>query len=327
MPCSCLQIGFRSKHVNPKTGLRKIVFSRNEALHPVIEQPTPFGICRHCRLKKSRDWGLRVALESTLYEKNSFITLTYSPEHLPKHGFLDYEAPVLFMFRLREAFGEGIRSYGCAEYGEKFSRPHYHICLLNFDFPDKKILKRSTANFGKYKRENYIYDSKKLQDLWPYGHSSIGTLTLESASYVARYCTKKISGPKALRHYELPPDEQTGEIHSLPPEKSVTLSRRPKGLGYPWYEKYGDYVRRHDKVNYDGRSYPVPQYFDSLTEKIDPDRFEEIKEIRRRNGRIANQNLKNDAAAGGVNEFQRMLTIEHAQELSFKRLIRGIEHG
>lgn len=315
MPCSCLQIGFRSKHVNPKTGLRKIVFSRNEALHPVIEERMPFGICMHCRLKKSRDWGLRVALESGLYDQNSFITLTYRDEDLPKKGFLDYDAAPLFMMRLREKFGSGIRSFGCAEYGEKFSRPHYHICLLNFDFPDKKILKKSQANFGTNYRENHIYTSEKLSDLWPYGHSSIGSLTLESASYVARYCTKKITGNTAEKHYS-----------GFPPERTIAVSRN-RGLGYPWYEKYGDYVRTHDKVTLEGRSYPPPKFFDKLTEEVDPDCFEEIKERRRIQGAQAQQKIKNDAAFGGINDFQRILTIERCQELSFKLLKRGIENG
>lgn len=325
MPCSCTQIGFRSRHVNPKTGLRKIVFSRNEALHPVVEQPVPFGICIHCRLKHSLQWGLRVALESTLYENNSFITLTYSPKSLPKHGFLDYSAPVLFMKRLREYYGSGIRSFGCAEYGEKFSRPHYHICLLNHDFSDKKIVGNSQANWGKLKRENPIFHSEKLQDLWPYGHTTIGTLTLESAAYVARYCTKKIGGKDSEAHYEFI-DESSGEILKRPPEKLVCPSMR-RGLGFPYYEKFGQYIRDHDRVNFGGRSYPVPKYFDSLTEKIDPDRFEEIKEMRRRNGRIATDKLRKDAADGGINDFQRLLTIERCQELSFKLLKRNIENG
>lgn len=325
MPCTCSQIGFRHRHVNPKTGLRKITFNRNEALHPVEEQQVPFGICMHCRLKHSREWGIRVALESTLYPNNSFITLTYRPQKLPPHAFLNYDAPVLFMKRLREEFGSGIRSFGCAEYGEKFSRPHYHICLLNFDFPDKKIIGKSTANFGKNSRENNIFSSEKLTSLWKEGHTAIGALTLESAQYVARYCTKKISGKAASKHYETC-DENSGEIFDRPPERAISISRRP-GIGFPWYEKFGKYVRDHDKIWLEGRAYPPPKYFDSLTEKIDPDRYEEIKKIRRVNGARSSDKLRADAIRGGVNDFQRMLTIERCQELSFKLLKRGIENG
>lgn len=300
------------------------MFSRNEALHPVIEQPTPFGICIHCRLSHSQSWGLRVALESTLYDQNSFITLTYSPQNLPKHGLLDYNAPVLFMKRLREEFGEGIRSFGCAEYGEKFSRPHYHLCLLNFDFPDKKILGTSKANWGKLQRENPVYSSEILQRLWPSGHTTLGTLTLESASYVARYCTKKITGKDAPYHYDFV-EQQYGEIIKRPPERLICASRA-RGLGFPYYERFGEYIRNHDRVNFGGRTYPVPKYFDSLTQKIDPDRFEEIKEKRRLTGAQAIQKIKNDAAVGGVNIEQRIRTMEQHQMLSFKLLKRTIEN-
>lgn len=229
------------------------------------------------------------------------------------------------MKRLRKEFGEGIRSFGCAEYGEKFARPHYHLCLLNHDFSDKKKVGNSNANFGQLKRENPIFHSETLQSLWPYGHSTIGSLTLESASYVARYCTKKITGRDNPHHYDFL-DEKTGEIITRPPEKLVCPSMR-RGLGFPYYEKFGDYIRRHDKVNYGGRSYPVPKYFDSLTEKIDPDRFEEIKHQRRLKGAQSAQRLNDEAAAGGVNVFQRIMTIEKCQELSFKLLKRTIENG
>jgi len=328
MPCFRPLTGFRSRYVNPATGLRSITFSRSKALFPVEEQIIPCGQCSYCRLKHSRDWGLRVALESTLYENNSFITLTYNPQNLPKYALLNYDAPVLFMKRLRESFGSGIRSFGCAEYGEQFSRPHYHLCLLNFDFPDKKIIGNSSANFGKLKRENPIFNSEKLQDLWPYGHTSIGTLTLESASYVARYCTKKVGGKDAPHHYDFV-DERSGEIITRPPEKLVCASRA-RGLGYPYYEKFGDYIRAHDKVNLNGRSYPVPKYFDSLTEKIDPDRFEEIKEKRRVSGLKQTDALNQEsyeAYLKNPHAAHRLTVIERCQELSFKLLKRNIENG
>ena len=46
------------------------------------------------------------------------------------------------------------------------------------------------------------YTSSDLQVLWPYGYSAIGDLTFESAAYVARYCTKKITGKIADDYYQ-----------------------------------------------------------------------------------------------------------------------------
>ena len=42
------------------------------------------------------------------------------------------------MKRLRKKYGSKIRFFQCGEYGELYGRPHYHACLLNFDFPDKE---------------------------------------------------------------------------------------------------------------------------------------------------------------------------------------------
>lgn len=340
MPCSNTLKGFRHRHVNPKTGLRSITFSRSEALHPVEEIEFPCGQCSFCRIKHARDWGIRVALESNLYDSNCFLTLTYDPKYLPikktkslNIPYLDYDAPVLFMKKLRERYsGATIRSFGCAEYGEKFSRPHFHICLLNFDFSDKKILKKSKANFGKNSRENYIYSSEELSELWPEGHSSIGSLTLESASYVARYCTKKISGTRATAHYEIV-DPVSGEVFSRPPERSIALSRgrsETRGLGFPWYEKYGKFVRDRDYVVVEGRKHPPPKYFDKLTEEIDPDRFEEIKKKRRLDGTRSNDALNHESHKNYLeNPYSRhrLWVIEDVQKLSFKRLQRSIENG
>jgi len=339
MPCTRPLNGFRHRHVNPATGLRSITFSRSEALHPVEDVTLPCGQCSFCRLSNSRDKGLRVALESTLYPNNCFLTLTYSTPNLPltksknlSLPTLDYDAPVLFMKRLRERYGSGIRSFGCAEYGERYSRPHYHICLLNFDFPDKKKFKRSMANFGKQQRENWIYTSEELQSLWTVGHSSIGALTLESASYVARYCTKKITGKKALHHYELASDVETGEILTINPEKSIALSRgrEHRGLGYPWYQRYGQYVRDHDQIVHQGKTYPVPKYFDKLTQEIDPDRFEEIKQKRRLAGQRATDALNQESyklQQLNPRTEHRLFTLERCKELSFQLLKRGLENG
>lgn len=328
MPCRTPLYGFKSREVNPETGLRSITFSRRKALHPIeVVTAFPCSQCIDCRLDRSREWAIRVGLESSLYQDNSFITLTYDPKFLPANGFLDYDAPVRFMKRLREAHPDvEIRSFGCAEYGENFSRPHYHICLLNFDFSDKKVFKKSKANFGANLRENYIYTSEELSDLWPLGHSSIGSLTLESAGYVARYVTKKITGKAAEKHYIHDFDWRTGEFLYRPTERSVCVSSR-RGIGYPWYEIYGQYVRDHDRINFGGKTYPPPKYFDKLTEEKFPDRFEEIKEMRRVSSFRHADKFALEVAQSGQCEALRITTLLNAKELQFKRLQRGIEYG
>ena len=43
--------------------------------------------------------------------------------------------------------------------------------------------------------------SAALESLWPYGFSTIGDVTFESAAYVARYVLKKVTGSDAQDHY------------------------------------------------------------------------------------------------------------------------------
>jgi hypothetical protein len=50
----------------------------------------PCGQCIGCRLEYSRQWAMRCHHEASLHIFNSFITLTYDPEHLPQDGSLKH---------------------------------------------------------------------------------------------------------------------------------------------------------------------------------------------------------------------------------------------
>jgi hypothetical protein len=132
--------------------------------------------------------------EAKMHPKNCFITLTYNNEHLPSDGSLNYEVFQLFMKRLRKKYGKGIRFYMCGEYGDKLGRPHFHACLFGHDFADKKLWKTTDS-------KSKLYRSAELEKLWPYGFSSVGDVTFESAAYVARYIMKKVSGDASESHY------------------------------------------------------------------------------------------------------------------------------
>ena len=66
-----------------------------------------------------------------------FVTLTYDDDHLPEYNSLNYKHFQDFMKRLRKSHS-GVRFYMCGEYGEDFSRPHYHALLFNCFFSDRK---------------------------------------------------------------------------------------------------------------------------------------------------------------------------------------------
>lgn len=326
MPCFNPLTGYRSRATNPN-GKRSIVWHPREA-HPDLPPITlPCGQCRHCRLEHSRQMAIRCMQEASLYRENCFITLTYDNEHLPENGSLDYEAPVLFMKRLRKKFGEKIRSFGCAEYGELLSRPHYHLCIFNHDFEDKKHWKTHA--------ENKLYRSESLERLWPYGHSSVGNLTFESAAYVARYVTKKISGKGSSSHYERA--RPTGELYSLLPERSICVSRRP-GIGRSFYEKNSDHINAHDFVVLRGQKMRPPKYYDRIFDSTDPQAYAVIKQRRKSKARksaeaMRSEDLKNirtwQSKGGNLLTYPtpRLLVLEEVQELKFQLLKRTLENG
>lgn len=204
----------------------------------------PCGQCNGCRLEKSRQWAMRIMHEASLYEDNVFLTLTYSPENLPRDHSLVLEHHQLFMKRLRKAYEpRTIRFYHCGEYGDETYRPHYHTILFNLDFADKKYLK--TTDTG-----SKLYTSGKLDALWTLGDCYIGNVTFESAAYCGRYVMKKLTGARK------------SEYGSRVPEYS-TMSRRP-GIGAPWLAKWKADIFPNDFCIMNGRKVRVPKAYDQL---------------------------------------------------------------
>lgn len=315
MPCYRPIRGFYAKALNP-TGKRSIVFSPSEALSTehFDQVILPCGRCIHCRLEKSRQWAMRCMHEASLYENNCFVTLTYSDENLPLNGSLDYEAPVLFMKKLRKKFGPNIRSYGCAEYGEKLKRPHYHLCIFNHDFHDKKPFNQK--HWGN--NDNRLYNSNALESLWDLGHSSVGAFTFETAAYVARYVTKKITGPDAGDHYRST-NAYTGEITERLPERAICVSRRP-GLGAGWIEKFGPYLQHHDFGVVNGKKMRSTNYYDKLFHLANPDEFEEIKRKRKIKGMLSAEKSETFDGKRG-----RLYVMEEVHEATAKALTRKLD--
>lgn len=228
------------------------------------------GQCVGCRLERSRQWGVRCAHEKQMHEENSFITLTYSDEHMPVGGSLCLEDFQLFMKRLRKRSDKKFKFYHCGEYGERTGRAHYHACLFGRDFSDKKLV-------GYNHCDDPIYESEFLNEVWGLGKARIGELTFESACYVARYCMKKWTGPGAEKHYEYY-DLQTGEVFERKPEYS-TMSRRG-GIGAAWLEAYGTDVYPQDYVVVNDKKSRPPRFYDGRFEISDPLQYRAVKRRR-----------------------------------------------
>lgn len=273
---------------------RSLHYFRDEPPKEVIEYfkrlEVPCGHCMQCRLNHAREWSARIMAEAKMSERNCFITLTYSPENLPKNGQLVKRHYQLFMKNLRSKYSghqpiyglkssngrNPIRYYMCGEFGEQTSRPHYHACLFNFKPYD---LKYSSTN----RQGDKLYTSETLTKLWGLGQVWIGELTSQSADYVARYVTKKFKGDvlEKAEHYRRI-DEETGEIIDLEPEYAC-MSRMP-GIGVPFFEKWQtDFHQGKIHVfKKDGQRIirKMPRHFERLLEKVEPTLVADLKKAR-----------------------------------------------
>lgn len=279
MTCFSPLKGWRAREVNPRTGKRKIVFKRSEGF---VDQPVevPCGQCSGCRLARSREWAIRCAHEASLHQENIFITLTYDDLHLPKDRSLDYRHYQLFMKRLlvyadRSLNRHQVRFYMCGEYGEQFGRPHYHACIFNLDLPDKKLWKTV--------RGNGIYKSEKLEEIWGHGFTSVGSVTFQSAAYVARYIMKKVTGDAAAEHYERM-DAETGEFYQLKPE--FTNMSRQGGIGKGWIEKFRTDVFPHDYVVLNGKKVSPPKFYTNQYELLYPIEAAALRQRRKERAKL-----------------------------------------
>lgn len=246
-----------------ENGKREIIFRKANSEDSLLDSEVklPCGKCIGCKLERAKEWTLRCIHESQLHERNCFITLTYNDENLPKDGSLNKDHFRLFMMKLRK-LKSGIRFFHSGEYGSMLERPHYHALIFNFDFEDKVVM---------YEKNGFkIFTSKTLEDLWGKGFCTIGALTPETASYVARYCLKKMTDENSDKYY-----------NGKQPEYS-TMSRRP-GIGRKWFEKFSSDVYPSDYCINNGYKLTPPKYYDKILENQNPNLFESIKGRRRFN--------------------------------------------
>jgi len=218
--------------------------------------------------------------EAQLWEKNCFITLTY--EETPPWNSLRHSDFQKFMKRLRKRFkghkeiiddrtGKSIapiRFYMAGEYGSHGGRPHYHACLFNFAFEDLKFLRRTNSGSD-------LYRSAQLESLWPYGFSSVGDVTFESAAYVARYVMKKMKEENTKGQVI---DCETGEVMPRVPEYNK-MSLKP-GIGANFIDKFRSDVFPNDYVVVNGHKAKPPRYYFKRLEQQAPDLYEYVQQSR-----------------------------------------------
>jgi len=252
-----------------------ITFDHNKAFFKNKSMQLPCGRCLGCRLERAKEWALRCSYEASLNDKglnNSFVTLTYDEAHLPANGNLRRIDFQKFIRSLRKRTRKKIRYFMCGEYGEKENRPHYHALLFGHQFDDKILVN--------IRNGNRVYTSKTLDKIWQHGTCEIGSVTFQSAGYVARYIVKKQTGTadELFKKYVII-DPETGEMTARHNEYT-NMSLKP-GIGEKFYEKFkSDFFPQDFAVLPDGRTMSVPTYYRRLLEKSDPEMAQSLRDAR-----------------------------------------------
>lgn len=225
-------------------------------------QPFEFDCrkCLPCRLNIAREKSIRCFHEAKTHENNIFLTLTYSEEHLksPKLQYRDWQ---LFMKSLREKIERGvtdkelkkqlkITAMVTGEYGEKNKRPHWHAIIFNYRPTDSEY---SHSN----ERGEPLFTSKTIKSLWKKGKHDFGEVTMDSASYVARYAAKKLVHGNDQDHDYHP-------LHKTP----------NNGMGKTWIQKHWKHTFENGFIVLpNGQQSKIPRYYVDWLKKNKPDEY------------------------------------------------------
>lgn len=242
-----------------------------EVINPFTN--APLGIrcrtCECCRQDKLNELSSRADFELGRFNSASFVTFTYDDEHLPwvgsTHPTLSYEhfhkyldsvrhrAKKQFPFHPFKYFHSSVNfTYiGCAEYGGKFERPHYHIIFFGID-PEE------CNDF--------------LKTSWKYGSIDVQPLKKGGVNYVLKYINKQVFGELKQVLYL--------DKGCLPPKIFYST-----GFGSGLYEKHAKelyekgYISNGQKRIY-ANAYYTKKYRNLNTQSIaelDYDRWKSIK--------------------------------------------------
>lgn len=256
-------------------------------------QVIPCGKCIGCRLEYSKQWATKGIYEAEMHKENWFLTLTYDDEHLPIgsntidpntgeeknpliSGTLRAKDFTNFIKKLRSYYERkynhtGIRFMGCGEYGESSNRAHYHCIMFNLPIPIEMM------KFHEYNdNQEPMYRVPEIEQIWGKGIVVAAEVNFNTCAYVARYITKKVGIPTEKDYYK---------CLGIEPE-FFRMSRKP-GIGREYYEQHKNEIYEKDQLlvrKYKGGMMKVkpPKYYDKLYDIENPEKFEKIKENRKK---------------------------------------------
>lgn len=288
----------------------------------------PCRKCDECKQKYAQDWSIRCYHEFISRGVASFITLTIdstiapdfnnNPKSVNKYckrcvnGSRYYKYPIdyslnkgliydwLKKFRdyLYRDKGISIRYFGCGEYGDNNERPHYHILIFGYDFPDKSFYKKSGKGVD-------LFLSEELSEHWKFGNHTVQQVNFQACMYTAKYCTKKMSYRDEQQEYEhyygrIPEflfmskgncqsnrcpyiDDIVKNCKGMKSLRDLTnpycknCDKTRGGLGYDWLLKYIYDVKKLGYIVVEGKKYSIPKYYLDIIKLTDKDYYDKYK--------------------------------------------------
>lgn len=257
--------------VNPRTLFLTSSGSASfrETSETVRSFPVGCNRCALCRSALAAELSVRLQHEGYMHRESFACALTYADEHLPLAGSLSPRDFELFIKRLRErcarADGVSIRFNGMGEYSPRW-RPHYHVIVFGW-WPSDSV------EAGKSQSGNREYSSDMLEAIWGKGRVTLQPFDAGAAGYIAAHDAAKIAkdGPRR----PVPVFDQAGSyVGQRIPEFRRASNRR--GIGYPFFERYGEQMLASGWTVASGQRVPIPSYYLRCALATDPGRVAEL---------------------------------------------------
>lgn len=283
--------------------------------------------CVECRADYASEWSVRCYHEFQIRKVASFITLTvddcrasdfleeknlrhYCKRCVKGNRYIKYPINYTlckgliqdFLKRLRDniknKYGVKIRYFGCGEYGEQEERPHYHILIFGFDFPDRRFYKMSNKGFE-------INISDFLLEQWKYGIATVQNVNHKVCMYTAKYVMKKIKSNDDItlqeQYYGREPEflfmskgncqvnrckhiddiikncKGLNSLRNLENPYCKECDKTRGGIGYDWFLHYYRDVMKIGYCTVEGIKYPIPKYYLEILKLTDNENYDKYK--------------------------------------------------
>lgn len=299
----------------------------------------PCGKCLGCFLERARDKAVQLSLEkmNPEYKEDEmwFLTLTYEDDYLPIHSYVDANTGEIFngcstelkdlqnwIKKLRDNHPDkNIRYMAAREYGSQTLRPHYHLIIFGLPLDRELFVKIGNNANGDPLWTTPQLDNMISRDCWSVrrplgdrtapmykaGNVTVGEVTFQSISYVARYTMKKVNKQYNSDWWY---QSQGLDIEGI---------SQSQDLGKWYYDLHKHEIYEIDLVpvlGKNGNFSRPPRSFDRLYKKEFPKEFEKV--VERRKEKMLTSLMQKEQQTDM--DYLQMLEAEELKTAEFKDL-------